>query len=130
MWHQLLNRLKTNALYIIISLGIFAKGLGFFLNERFFFYPPKLAWLMNNLFLDYSMMIVGIALLIYVCSKYSNNRVLGVILGLVTAFFAIITSIELEHVIFAGKVEFIQNAISNIIIIGFILWTARHYSKR
>ena len=85
---------------------------------------------MNNVFLDYSMMIVGMALLLYIFLKYDNNKVLGILLGVITAFLAIITTIEIEHVIFAGEIEFVQNAISNSAIIGFILWTARHYSKR
>lgn len=130
MLHQLLNRLKANSLYAVIGFMIFSKGLGFYLNRRFFFYPPKFAWLMNNVFLDYSMMIVGIALLLYIFLKYDNNKVLGILLGVITAFLAVITTIEIEHVIFAGEIEFVQNAISNSTIIGFILWTARHYSKR
>lgn len=125
-----LQRLKNNSLYIIISLLSILKGLGFLLNRKFFFYPPKLSWLMNNVFLDYSMIIVGIALFIYVGSTYSNNRVLGLLLGIITVFLVVITSIEAEHVFFAGQVEFIQNVISNLIIVAFIFWTARHYSKR
>lgn len=127
---QLLQRLNNNSLYVIISLLIFGKGLGFYLNRKFFFYPPQFAWLMNNVFLDYSMMIAGIGLLVYVCLPSNNNFVLGVLLAIITVLLAIITCIEIEHVIFAGEIEFVQNAISNSAIIGFILWTARHYSKR
>ncbi|MBW0437295.1 hypothetical protein KDZ21_03460 [Lactobacillus crispatus] len=127
---QLLQRLNNNSLYVIISLLIFGKGLGFCLNRKFFFYPPQFAWLMNNVFLDYSMMIAGIGLLVYVCLPSNNNFVLGVLLAIITVLLAIITCIEIEHVIFAGEIEFVQNAISNSAIIGFILWTARHYSKR
>lgn len=128
--NQLLHQLRANTPYLIISLMIFFKGLGFCLNRRFFFYPPNFVWLMNNVFLDYSMMVAGVALLVYICSRYNNNRVLGVILGVITALIAIITSIEIEHVVFAGEIEFIQNAVSNTAIIWFILWTARHFSKR
>ena len=120
---QLLQRLNNNSLYVIISLLIFGKGLGFYLNRRFFFYPPQLAWMMNNVYLDCSMMIVGIALLVYTCS-------LGVLLALVVVLLAIISSIEIEHVIFAHEMEFVQNALSNTAVIAFIIWTARHYSKR
>lgn len=133
MLHRKLNlhhQVKNNILYLIISALIFSKGLGFYLNRRFFFYPPQFAWLMNNVYLDYCMMLAGVVLFLYVCSQYSNNRVLGILLALITAMLAIITCIEIEHVIFAGEIEFVQNAISNTAIIGFILWTARHYSKR
>lgn len=128
--NQLYQQVKNNILYLIISVLIFSKGLGFYLNRRFFFYPPQFAWLMNNVYLDYAMMIVGVALLVYVCQPSSNNFILGVLLAIITVLLAIITCIEIEHVIFAGEIEFVQNAISNSAIIGFILWTARHYSKR
>lgn len=127
---KLYNQVKNNNLYLIIGTLIFLKGLGFCLNRKFFFYPPQFAWLMNNVFLDYSMMIAGIGLLVYVCLPSNNNFVLGVLLAIITVLLAIITCIEIEHVIFAGEIEFVQNAISNSAIIGFILWTARHYSKR
>ena len=127
---QLLQRLNNNSLYVIISLLIFGKGLGFYLNRRFFFYPPQLAWMMNNVYLDCSMMSVGIALLVYTCSRYNNNKLLGVLLALVVVLLAIISSIEIEHVIFAHEMEFVQNALSNTAVIAFIIWTARHYSKR
>lgn len=134
MLHRKLNHLyqqaKNNILYLIISVLIFSKGLGFYLNRRFFFYPPQFAWLMNNVYLDYGMMLSGIVLLIYVCSRYNNNRLLGIVFALITAMLAIITCIEIEHIIFAGEIEFIQNAISDTATIGFILWTARNYSKR
>lgn len=128
--NQLYHQVKNNILYLIIGTLIFSKGLGFYLNRRFFFYPPQLAWLMNNVFLNNAMMTVGIALLVYVCLSSNNNFVLGVLLAIITVLLAIITCIEIEHVIFAGEIEFVQNAISNSAIIGFILWTARHYSKR
>lgn len=128
--NQLYQQVKNNILYLIISVLIFSKGLGFYLNRRFSFYPPQFAWLMNNVYLDYAMMIVGVALLVYVCQPSSNNFILGVLLAIITVLLAIITCIEIEHVIFAGEIEFVQNAISNSAIIGFILWTARHYSKR
>ena len=128
--NQLYHQVKNNILYLIIGTLIFSKGLGFYLNHRFFFYPPQLAWLMNNVFLNYTMMTVGIALLVYVCLPSNNNFVLGVLLAIITVLLAIITCIEIEHVIFAGEIEFVQNVISNSAIIGFILWTARHCSKR
>ncbi|WP_269258783.1 hypothetical protein [Lactobacillus crispatus] len=86
--------------------------------------------MMNNVYLDCSMMIVGVVLLVYTCSRYNNNKILGVLLALVVVLLAIISSIEIEHVIFAHKIEFVQNALSNTAIIAFIIWTARHYSKR
>lgn len=128
--NQLYHQVKNNILYLIIGTLIFSKGLSFYLNRRFFFYPPQLAWLMNNVFLNYAMMTVGIALLVYVCLPSNNNFVLGVLLAIITVLLAIITCIEIEHVIFAGEIELVQNVISNSAIIGFILWTARHYSKR
>lgn len=133
MLHQLktvLHQLKTNSLYVIISLIIFGKGLGFYLNRTFFFYPPNFAWLMNNVYLDFLMMLMGLILLWYVCSRVNNNRLLGIILGVIVALFTGITCIEVEHVIFAHQMEFVQNAASNMGIIAFIMWTARHYSKR
>lgn len=130
MSRQVFNRLKANSLYLIISFAIFAKGLALYLDRRFFFFPPSLAWLMNNVYLDFSMIFVGLALFAYVCTSYSNNRLLGIILAVITVLIALIASIELEHVVFASRIELIQDAISNIIIICFTLWTARHYSKR
>lgn len=130
MLHQVYQRLKANSLYLIISFAIFAKGLAFYFDHRFFFFPPSLAWFMNNAYLDFSMIFAGLALFAYVCTSYSNNRLLGIILAVITVLIAIIASIEIEHVVFAGKIELIQDAISNVIIICFTLWTARHYSKR
>ena len=66
----------------------------------------------------------------YCTASVCLPSVLGVLLAIITVLLAIITCIEIEHVIFAGEIEFVQNAISNSAIIGFILWTARHYSKR
>lgn len=127
---NLAYRVKHNSLYIIIGLLAIARGLIFYDERQFFFYPPVISWLMNSPIFDLAISFSGLALIIFVLSKSHNNKVLGWLMGIVVGLFGLVAIIELEHCIFAGQIKLAQNVVSNLFVIGVILWTARHRSKR
>lgn len=124
------GRIKNNLIYLLIGLLAFGKGLIFFEERQFFFFPPQWTWLMNNAIFDSLMMLSGLALIIYTLIPYKSDRVLGIILALVAFCFVIIVGIEWEHVVFASQIKLKENIASNLFTIGIIFWTARHCDKR
>lgn len=126
----MLERIKQNSLYIIIGMLAIFRGLIFYEERQFFFYPPEFSWLMNSPWFDLTITLSGILLIAYVLSAWNNNKVLGILLGLIAALIALVAIIELEHFLLAGQIKLAQNIASNLFIIAIIMWTARHCSKR
>lgn len=128
--NKLLERIKHNDIYLLIGLLAIARGLIFYQERSFFFYPPQFTWLMNNKYFYIALMIAGALLIAYVLSDFYVNKILGTLLGVIAGILVVIVCIEIEHITGAYQIKLEQNVASNIFIICIILWTARHCSKR
>ncbi|MBU5980028.1 hypothetical protein EFP68_01250 [Lactobacillus helveticus] len=106
-----------------------AKGLIFYQERQFFYYPPQFSYLMNSPWFDLMIVAFGLVLVIYALIPYKNNALTGILLAVIASLIGLVTIIELEHYVFAGAIKLAQNIVSNLFIICVILWTARHHSK-
>lgn len=129
MMNTLRHSLKHNQLYLLIGLLAIARGLIFYQERQFFYYPPQFSWLMNSPWFDLTIVAFGLFLVIYVLIPYKNNALTGILLAVIASLIGLVAIIEIEHYIFAGAIKLAQNAVSNLFIICVILWTARHRSK-
>lgn len=123
------KRLKHNVLYILIGILAIARGLIFYTERQFFFYPPQFTWLMNSPWFDGAMILSGTILIIYIIQPKECNLLLGILLGIIAGLLVLVAIIEIEHLIFAGQVKLAQNIASNLFIVAIIMWVARHRSK-
>lgn len=127
---KIIKRLRVNMPYVIIGSSESLKGLLLLTQRKFFFYPPSWTWLMDNPIFDGLMAILGALLIAYIISPSNRNKVLGLLLGSIASTQAIVTSLELEHIFFAGRIVFWADVLNEVISLAWIFWTARHFSKR
>lgn len=96
----LLHRL--NSWYSIIGGLITAIGLDLWTNEHYFFWPPQYISIMNDDRIDAIATFVGIMLIFYALANLHNNWLIGILLGLSTAFMTVIAIAFYLHMTFAG----------------------------
>lgn len=125
-----MKRFKYNLIYIFIGLMAIWRGTVFLTERQFFFYPPQVKSMMNSPLFDSLIVLSGVLLIIYTLSKSQNNRLLGILLGVIVGLFTIVTFLEWEHLSFAGKLDWAQNVGSNLFVIAVTMWTAFEWYKR
>lgn len=126
---QVINRLKVNVPYIAIGLLTLLKGLAFFEAKRPpFYYPPSFKGIMNSPIFYGAFIVAGFLLIVYILSSYNNVKITGVLISIIAGLTAVLCMIELEHFLFLG--DFGTQLACNLLNLYFILWIARHFSKR
>lgn len=126
---QLIARCKHNSLYIVLGLYSFLKGIAL-ITKKYpqFYYPPEFKGLMNSPAFQYALVLAGILMLAYVLSDYSNERVTGLLIGFIAGLVTVLMLLELEHWYFRG--DYGPSLASDLTVLAFTIWTARHRSKR
>lgn len=97
--HSRFNFTKTGILIACLSLC-------FIFDRSFFFYPPSIAPVWNNLLLDFTGLAAGIVLILCGVFGWNNNFLVGVTLAVTAAFLAVLIVAELFHVFGAGYFRF------------------------
>ena len=129
MLQKLLVRLKLNSLYVIIGLYSLLKGYSLITKKRpQFYFPPEFRGLMNSPILEWALIVAGALMLLYVLSSYKSEGATGVLIGLIAGLTTIIVLFEFEHWYFLD--DYGPALASDLIVLTFISWTARHCNKR
>lgn len=97
--HSRFNFTKTGILITFLSLC-------FIFDRSFFFYPPSIAPVWNNLALDFTGLIAGIVLILCGVFGWNNNFLVDATLAVTAAFLAVLIVAELFHVFGAGYFRF------------------------
>lgn len=126
---QLLTRLKLNVLYIILAFYSIFKGTALLTKKHpQFYFPPEFKGLMNSPYFQWALVIVGILMIVYIVSKLRNNVVTGILLSISVGLTTILVLIEAEHLYFRG--DYGPQLVSDLTVLAFAIWIARHRSKR
>lgn len=126
---KLTVRLKLNNLYIILGLYSIFKGASLITKRHpQFYYPPEFKGLMNSPVFQWALVLAGILMIMYVLSDYSNERMTGLLLGLIAGLVTVLVLLEFEHWYFRG--DYGPTLASDLTVLAFTIWTARHRSKR
>lgn len=97
--HSRFNFAKTGILIACLSLC-------FIYDRSFFFYPPQMAPVWNNLALDFTGLAAGIVLILCGALGWNNNFVVAVTLAVTAAFLTVLIVAELFHIIGDGYFRF------------------------
>lgn len=127
--NKLVTRLKLNNLYIILGLYSIFKGTALITKRHpQFYYPPEFKGLMNSPVFQWALVLAGILMIMYILSDYSNERMTGLLLGFIAGLVTVLVLLELEHWYFKG--DYGPALASDLTVLSYISWTARHTSKR
>lgn len=126
---QLIVRCKLNSLYLVLGLYSIIKGTAL-LTKRYpqFYFPPEFKGLMNSPIFDWTLVIVGILMFLYILSDYKNEYATGVLIGIIAGLITVLILLEFEHWYFRG--DYGPALASDLTVLAFTIWTARHRSKR
>lgn len=116
MWHRLIANIKSFFDQTIVGLAVIAIGSVLWLDRNYFFWPPELKGLMNNVWLDRAILIMGTGILL--CALTGNRaKWLQHLLFIVTEPTMIILAIaQLWHVIYVGEYRMGYTVICNVVI--------------
>lgn len=116
MWHQLIANIKAFYYQTVVGMAVISIGAVLWLDRNYFFWPPELKGLMNNVWLDRTILIMGTGILL--CAL-TGNRVkwLQHFLFIVTEPTMIILAIaQVWHILYAGEYRMEYPVILNIVI--------------
>lgn len=126
---KLTIRLKLNSAYLIVGLYPLLKGYTLLTKKHpQFYFPPEFRGLMNSPVLQWAFIVAGVLMLLYILSGYTNEHTTGLLIGLIAGLTTIVCLLEFEHWYFLD--DYGPALASDLIVLAFISWTARHCNKR
>lgn len=128
-WHEIRSdstMLICNTLQLIISIWTVVIGLFLFDDRTYFFWPPNLKNIENDMRLDTLIVITGLALFLCTILFVKNKWIIGVLLVAVGAISLALASLTFMHVIMAHYLPMILMAFCNLVLFILTLIVA-HY---
>lgn len=96
---QRFNYLKTGLFVALLASS--------FLSDRqYFFYPPMFKPVWNNPFVDIIGIVAGVGLFFYGVFNLKSNKLIGLLLGVCSGFFAFLLTAEIVHLFGVNYTQF------------------------
>lgn len=128
-WHEIRSdstMLICNTLQLIISIWMIVIGLFLFDDRTYFFWPPNLKNIENDMRLDTLIVLTGLALFLCTILFVKNKLIIGVLLVAVGAISLALASLTFMHVIMAHYLPMTLMAFCNLVLFILTLIVA-HY---
>lgn len=128
-WHEIgsdSTMLICNTLQLIISIWTVVIGLFLFDDRNFFFWPPNLKRIENDMKLDALIVLIGLALFLCTILFVKNKWLIGVLLVAVGAISLALAALTFMHVIMTHYLPMFLMAFCNLVLFILTLIVA-HY---
>lgn len=118
---------------LLIGLFILGKGVGLFHDSHYFIYPPQFENIENSRYIDCTLILLGILLMLSAfLIPYINNTKYKIVLIIASKVFLVMVGIvcmilallQLTHGIFTPFYRMGHSAWGDLIIFGFVYLTA------
>lgn len=118
-------------LEVLIGLFALIKGLWLFHDQQYFFYPPRLVWLMDNKEIDILVAVCGLMLIIFAFLAYKTHRKAYIIISKVFLVACGVTALilfllQVTHGIFTPEYRMSHTALGDGIIFALVYLTVSY----
>lgn len=128
-WHEIRSdstMLICNTLQLIISIWTVVIGLFLFDDRTYFFWPPNLKNIENDMRLDTLIVLTGLALFLCTILFVKNKWIIGVLLVAIGAISLALVALTFMHVIMTHYLPMALMAFCNLVLFILTLIVA-HY---